>query len=182
MGALTKATEAILTNIIARDVAAGVELARSLGYKMPKEFDVGVRFISEPRNLVGRFPLGPPPDWPIRIRMRMADATYDSLVTLPELEPSPRGFAQYRISVADVAAKWERAWTRIHADALTVAQVWIDKHPEAAMDRPSDALSFLGLAKSDDAAMAKWLAECRERAKQLKYTAGAGATLKDMTS
>jgi hypothetical protein len=65
---------------------------------------------------------------------------------------------------------------------LTVAQVWIDKHPEAAMDRPRDALTFLAFAKSDDAVMAKWLTECRERAKHLTYTAGAGATLKDMTT
>jgi hypothetical protein len=180
MGALTKATEALVTNIIARDVAAGVELARSLGYKMPKEFDVGVRFLREPRNLVGRQPGGPPPDWPVRIRMRMADASYDSLVTLPELEQPP--WSRFKISMTDVAAKWERAWSRIHADALTVAQVWIDKHPEAAMDRPGDALSFLDLAKSDDVVMAKWLSECRERAKQLKYTAGTGVTLKDMTS
>lgn len=181
MGALTKATEAILTNIIARDVAAGVELARSLGYKMPKAFDVGVTFIHEPRNLRGRIPLGPPPDWTIRIRMRMGDASYDALVTLPEIE-QPMWGRYEKISLADVSAKWERAWLRIHSDALTVAQVWIDKHPEAAMDRPGDALSFLDLVKSDDAVLGKWLAECRERAKQLKYTAGAGATLKDMTS
>ena len=179
MGAFTKATEAMITNIIARDVAAGVELARSLGYKMPKEFDVGVTIIHEPRNLVGHF-LPTPPDWPVRIRMRMADASYDSRVTLPEIEQLRWG--RYSISLADVSAKWEVAWTRIHADALTVAHAWIDKHPEAAMDRPSDALSFLDLVKSDDAVLAKWLAECRERAKHLKYTAGAGATLKDMTS
>jgi hypothetical protein len=181
MGALTKATEALVTNIIARDVAAGVELARSLGYKMPKDFDVGVTFIHEPRNLVGRIPMPTtPPDYPMRIRMRMDDAAYDSLVTLPELElPS---WSRFKISMIDVAAKWERAWGRIHADALTVAQVWIDKHPEASIARPHDALSFLDLAKSDDAVMAKWLSECRERAKHLKYTAGAGATLKDMTS
>ena len=181
MGALTKATEAIITNIVARDVAAGVELARSLGYKMSAEFDVGVTFLHEPRNLVGRLPPGgPPPDWPLRIRMRMVDATYDSRVTLPELDQPP--WSRFKISMVDVAEKWERAWGRIHADALTVAQVWIDKHPEAAMDRPADALTFLDLMKSDDAAMVKWLAECRERSKHFKYTAGAGATLRDMTS
>jgi hypothetical protein len=180
MAPLTKATEALITNIVARDVAAGAELARSLGYKMPKEFDVGVRFISEPRNLIGRAPGGTPPDYPMRIRMRMADVTYDSLVTLPELELPP--WSRFQISMIDVAAKWESAWKRIHADALTVAQVWIDKHPEAAMDRPQNALSFLDLAKRDDAIMAKWINECHERAKHFKYTAAAGATLKDMTS
>jgi len=178
MAPLTKATEALVTNIIARDVAAGVELARSLGYKMPKEFDVGVRFISEPRKLIGRAP-GSPPDWPVRIRMRMADATYDSLVTLPELEQSP--WSRLKISMTEVAAKWEHAWNRIHADALTVAQVWIDKHPEAAMDRPRDALTILA-ALNDDERMVKWMLDCRERAKHFKYTPGTGATLKDMTS
>jgi hypothetical protein len=178
MAPLTKATEAIVTNIVARDVAAGVELARSLGYKMPKEFDVGVRFISEPRNLL--VPVSAtPPDWPMRIRTRMADASYDSLVTLPELEVPP--WSRFKISMADVASKWERAWDRIHADALTVAQVWVDKHPEVAMDRPRDALAIWDALKSDDA-MAKWMSECRERAKHFKYTAGAGAALKDMTA
>jgi hypothetical protein len=180
MGALTKATEALVTSIIARDVAAGVELARSLGYKMPKEFDVGVTFIHEPRNLVGRLPPSAPPDWPMRIRMRMGDASYDSLVTLPELEQP--AWRLFKISTADVAAKWERAWNRIHADALMVAQVWIDKHPEVAMDRPHDALSFLDLAKSDDAVMVKWLSECREQSKHFTYTADVGTTLKDMIS
>jgi hypothetical protein len=180
MAPLTKATEAIVTNIIARDVAAGVELVRSLGYKMPVEFDVGVRFISEPRKLIGRIPDGSLPDWPMRIRMRMADVTHDALVMLPELEEPPWG--RFKISVAEVAAKWERAWDRIHGDALTVAQVWIDKHPEAAMNRPRAALAFLDALDSDDALMVKWTSDCRERAKQLKYTAGVGATLKDMTS
>jgi hypothetical protein len=179
MAPLTKTTEAIVTNIIARDVAAGVELARSLGYKMLKDFDVGVRFIYEPRILIGHL-LPTPPDWPMRIRMRMADASYDTLVVLPELDQPRSG--RFRISTADVAAKWERAWSRIHADAMTVAQVWIGKHPESAMDQPAGALTFLDLVKSDDAILGKWIAACRERAKQLTYTAGAGATLKDMTS
>lgn len=179
MGALTKSTEALVTNIIARDVAAGVELARSLGYKMPKEFDVGVRFIHEPRKLIGHL-RSTPPDWPMRIRMRLADASYDALVTLPELEQHP--WSRFKISMRDVAAKWERAWERIHADAFMVAQVWIGKHPEAAMDRPRDALAILDVLKQDDTVMAKWMAECRERSKHFKYTAEAGATLKDMTS
>ena len=180
MAPLTKAIEALITNIVARDVAAGVELARSLGYKMPKEFDVGVRFIGEPRKLKGYFS-GEPPDHPMRIRMRLADVTYDSLVTLPELEESS-SWGRLKISMASVALKWERAWERIHDDALIIAQVRIDKHPEAAMDRPRAALTFLATLENDDALMAKWLRECRERSKHFKYTAGAGATLEDMTS
>ena len=148
---LTSPIEAFVTAIVARDVAAGVELARSLGYPMPKDFDVGVRFHEER-------------DGRTRISMRLDDARHDALVWLPYLDG--------RISNARADTMWKTAWLRLHGDALTVAQVWIDKHPEA---RPRDgvkALAILDALKADDELHQKWMKSCEERAKRFTYTPG----------
>jgi hypothetical protein len=69
---LTRAIRELVTQIVARDVAAGVELARSLGYSMPKDFAVGVSFV-EDGDLT-------------RVRMRLDDASHDAIVRLPHLD------------------------------------------------------------------------------------------------
>ena len=159
---LTNSIKTLVTQIVARDIAAGVEVARSLGYTMPKNFDVGVRFVdlwaddAEQRT---------------RIRMRLDDTTYDSIVTLPDLDG--------RHSLRTVDAMWKTAWQRIHADALTVAQVWIDKHPEVRTSKNGAvvALTILDALKADDTLMQRWLDSCQERAKHFKYTPGPAAHL-----
>ena len=139
----------LMTQVIARDVATGVEMARSLGNKMPAEFDVGVRFLSEP-------------DGRTRIRIRLDDATYDSLVTLPRLDtPMQR--------IEDVL---KRAWQRLHADATTVAHIWLDRHPEArssSVDAKA-TLAILDKLLSNEVLEAKWLRDCHECAKTFRYT------------
>jgi hypothetical protein len=148
MKATTPDIESLMTQIIARDIAAGVELARSLGHCMPAAFDVGVRFIAAGEVT--------------RIRMRLDDVTYDSIVRLPDLE----GHQSLRVT----AAMWEVAWGRIHADALTVANVWLDKHPEAMGKNAAQALSFLNQISSDEKLYMQWMAACRERSVNFTYT------------
>jgi hypothetical protein len=139
----------LVTQIVARDIAAGVELARSLGHTMPRDFAVGVRFVEDSEKT--------------RIRMRLDDATYDVIVKLPHLV----GFQSLRI----VDAMWQIAWDQIHVGALTVAQVWLDKHPDAFVRKEdaSLALGILDALKADDALMEKWMNACMERAKHFKY-------------
>lgn len=148
MGPLTREIEALVTQIVARDVTAGVELARSLGYKMPKDFTIGVRFIMDGRLT--------------RIRMRLDDVTYDSLVELPALQGS---------RFVTIDRMWKVAWERIHADALTVAQAWLDKHPEAFMkgEDGSKALSLFDTLLADKELSARWHAAARERAAACTY-------------
>jgi len=136
----------LVTQIVARDVAAGVELARSIGHQMPKDFAVGVRFIEDgPRT---------------RIRMRLDDVTYDAIVQLPHLD------GRNGVSIKTVDHMWKVAWERIHVDALTLAQVWIDKHPEArvAKEGATKALKILdALAADDDLHQRhqRWMAACQ---------------------
>ena len=139
----------LVTQIVARDVAAGVELARSIGHPMPRDFDVGVRFIEDGSAT--------------RLRMRLDDVTHDSIVQLPYLDG--------RLSIKTVDAMWKTAWERIHADALVLAQVWLDKHPETrvAKEGAVKALAILDALAADDALHARWLESCRERAKHFTY-------------
>lgn len=144
---MTASIESLVTHIVARDIAAGVELARSMGYLMPHDYEIGVRFIADGQ--------------PTRIRMRLNDVTYDSLVTLPDLDG--------RMSLRKVDEMWVEAWQRIKADAITVAQVWLGKHPEARLspDVARKALAALDAQSDDDCD--KSIAEAREIAKRLTY-------------
>lgn len=139
----------LVTQIVARDIAAGVELARSIGHPMPRDFEVGVRFIEDG----GR----------TRVQMRLDDVTHDSIVRLPRLDG--------RLSIRAVDEMWEIAWGRVHADALVLAQVWIDKHPEARVSKEGavEALKILDALAADDELYARWMTACRERAKHFSY-------------
>lgn len=148
----TPAIEDVVTQIVARDITAGVELARSLGYTMPTDFNIGVRFIHE-RDVT-------------RIRMRLNDVAHDAIVRLPDLSIR---HGRHRQSLATSSQMWVDAWERIHADALTVAHVWIDKHPDAKASLGVRALALLDAMQSD-ALMAGWMNSCRERSKHFKYT------------
>ena len=148
----TKPIETLVINVIARDVAAGVELARSLGYQMPKDFDVGVTFVEDGSRT--------------RIRIRLNDVVYDSIVRIPHLD------AGYPLKFID--EMWKAAWERIHADCITVSQVWIDNHPESRMTKKEaeKSLSILDALKTNEGLFDQWMDTCRERAKHLKYTPG----------
>lgn len=146
---LTTHIRELVTQIVARDVAAGVELARSIGHPMPKDFAVGVRFVEDGEHT--------------RIQMRLDDATYDAIVRLPHLDG--------RISIVTIDAMWKTAWERIHADALTLAQVWLDKHPETRVSKEGavKALAILDALKDDNELYAQWIESCRDRAKNFTY-------------
>ena len=146
---LTAAIRELVTQIVARDVAAGVEIARSIGHSMPKDFAVGVRFVEDGDRT--------------RIRMRLDDATHDAIVQLPHLDG--------RLSIVTVDAMWKTAWERIHADALVLAQVWLDKHPEIRVSKEgtAKALAILDALAADDMLHARWMEECRERSKHFTY-------------
>jgi hypothetical protein len=146
---LTTEIKELVTQIVARDVAAGVELARSIGHQMPKDFAVGVRFVEDGERT--------------RVRMRLDDATHDAIVTLPHLDG--------RLSLVTVDAMWKAAWDRIHADALILAQVWLDKHPETFVSKEgaTKALAILDALEADDALHARWMESCLERAKHFTY-------------
>ncbi len=146
---LTTAIRELVTQIVARDVAAGVELARSIGFAMPKDFSIGLRFIEDGDRT--------------RLRMRLDDVTHDAIVRLPHLDG--------RQSLKKTDEMWKIAWERIHADALTLAQVWIDKHPEAqiAQEGTVKARAILDALREDDTLLARWMNSCRERAKHFTY-------------
>lgn len=146
---LTTHIRELVTQIVARDVAAGVELARSIGHPMPVDFAVGVRFVEDGDRT--------------RIQMRLDDATHDAIVQLPHLDG--------RLSIVTVDAMWRTAWERIHADALTLAQVWLDRHPETRVSKEGavKALAILDALKDDNALHARWIETCRERAKHFTY-------------
>jgi hypothetical protein len=146
---LTTAIRELVTQIVARDVAAGVELARSIGHQMPKDFAVGVRFVEDGDRTL--------------IRMRLDDVTHDAIVQLPHLDG--------RLSLRTVDAMWKAAWTRIHVDALVLAQVWLDKHPETSVPKEgaAKALAILDALAADDTLQARWIESCRERAKHFTY-------------
>ena len=146
---LTAEIREFVTQIVARDVAAGVELARSIGHPMPKDFAVGVRFIEDGDRT--------------RIRMRLDDATYDAIVQLPHLDG--------RLSIVAVDRMWKTAWECIHEGALVLATVWLDKHPEAcvAKEGATKAIAILDVLQADDALHARWIESCRERAKRFVY-------------
>ncbi len=145
----------LVTQIVARDVATGVELARSIGHKMPASFDVGVTFM---KLGVGREGVK------TRVRIRLDDATYDSIVDLPHLDDRAP-------SMRVVDAMWRAAWDRIHADAVTMAHVWLNKHPTAFVTEGDVQLSLamLDAIKDDEELSASWMAACRQRAKRFKY-------------
>lgn len=142
----TPEIENLVTQVLARDIAAGVELARSLGYVMPTDFTIGIKFMFAGSRT--------------RVRMRLDDVTHDSFVMLPDLNG--------RQSLPETDRLWKAAWERLHVDALTVAQVWIDHHPTALKDGVH-ALAILDAMKADDDLHAKWMASCRERAKSFQY-------------
>ena len=146
---LTAEIHELVTQIVARDVAAGVELARSIGHSMPKDFAVGVRFIEDGERT--------------RIRMRLDDAMHDAIVQLPHLDG--------RLSIVTVDAMWQTAWERIHADALVLAQVWLHKHSEMRVSKEGavKALAILDAFLADDALQERWMESCRERAKHFTY-------------
>ena len=146
---LTAKIRDLVTQIVARDVAAGVERARSIGHAMPKDFSVGVRFVEDGEHT--------------RVQMRLDDATYDAIVQLPHLDG--------RQSLATTNTMWKAAWARIHTDALILAQVWLDKHPEVRVSKEgaAKALAILDAIGADDALHARWIAACHERAKHFIY-------------
>jgi hypothetical protein len=139
----------LVTQIVARDVAAGVELARSIGHPMPRDFAVGVRFIEDGECT--------------RVRMRLDDATHDSVVRLPHLDGLQ--------SLVTTDGMWKVAWERIHVDALVLAQGWLNKHPEVNVSKEgaTKALAILDALKADAALSARWMESCRERAKHFTY-------------
>lgn len=146
---LTADIRELVTQIVARDVAAGVELARSIGHSMPRDFAVGVRFVEDGEST--------------RVRMRLDDATHDAIVRLPHLDD--------RLSIVTVDAMWKSAWERIHVEALVLAQVWIDEHPEARVSKEGakKAHAILDAFEADDALRARWMESCQERAKHFTY-------------
>jgi hypothetical protein len=146
---LTTEIADLVTQIVARDVAAGVELARSIGHPMPKDFAVGVRFIEDGERT--------------RVRMRLDDAHHDSIVQLPHLDGGQ--------SLATTDAMWKTAWERIHTDALILAQIWLDKHPEVNLSQKTavKAIAILDALEADAALHASWRRACRDRAKHFVY-------------
>jgi hypothetical protein len=146
---LTESIKTLVIQIVARDVATGVQMARSLGHQMPDNFDIGVRFVYDREKT--------------RIRIRFDDVTYDSIVKLPNLD------GRYPLRLVD--KMWKDALLRIHSDSLTLANVWLDKHPESKMtgDNPTKAIAFLDTVLENDELSMKWIEICREHAKHLKY-------------
>lgn len=151
-------TEELLAQIIARDVACGVEMARSIGHRMPLEYDVG---FTRKSLMIGRLPgaLGVQ----TVITLRLDDATYDVRVLVPYLDG--------RTTLAQVDELWNDLVERLHSASLTLAHVWLDKHPDAQVkgEEATAALAKLAALGSTDIASDAWLAVCRRKAQAARY-------------
>ncbi len=147
-------TEELITQIVARDVALGVEMARSIGHRMPVEYDVGFSKRVENLDRTGI---------KTRITLRLDDARHDVLVLVPYLDG--------RSTMRDVDEKWRELMSQLRSASLTLAHVWLDQHPEARMSevQAKGALAKLDVIKSNDAAEAEWAKECLRKAQAARY-------------
>jgi hypothetical protein len=150
---MTPTVLTVITKMIAQDVAAGVEMARSLGHKMPTSFDVGVKVVS----CVQR-----PKHEEITLQIRLDDATLNSYFRFLT-EMTPKGM---REEIAAVAI------ARIRADALTMLHAWLDKHPEAFLDKSQAeaALKKLAAVMRDEQLCDEWSCEAAAAASKFTYT------------
>jgi hypothetical protein len=147
----------VLAEIVARHVATGVEMAKSIGHKMPQHYDVGFKLVDYDHSISSAT------GTQTRFRIRMADVTYDSVVIVPHFDG--------RIPLRLVSSMWKDAMQRIAGDALTMANVWLGKHPEA---RISDhdvkrALDAFDLMNGNEDLTRRWMTECEERAKHANF-------------
>jgi hypothetical protein len=144
----------LIAQLVARDVEYGFAMARDVGYQMPASYDVGYRRIltlPHPKGATTHF------------RLRVNDATQDVVTIVP--------FLDGRTSMADVATLWRETMDRLHTAALTMAHVWLDKHPEAKMsgDAAREAIGRLDLLTKCEADEQRWTAEVQERAKRAQF-------------
>ncbi len=153
--ALSKGHEAIVIQIVARDVVVGVEMARSLGYPMPKDFNVGFQITNCEDLKTGQ---------KTRITLRLDDVTYNSILLLPYLNGLH--------SMPMVDRLMNEAMNRLRSDAHTLAHIWLSKH-DVYKTMPSDklqaALAKLDILSREDRSAVKWNAEISERVKRFKY-------------
>jgi len=147
----------IVAQLLAREIAFGFETARSFGYKMPAEYDVGFQriAISMFKGSKGER---------CRYRLRVNDVTYDVEVFVPYLNG--------RISLAEVNALWEAAMVDLINAARAMANIWIDKHPEAQLKGTDakKALAILSTVQKDDESIEHWMQLARDKARQAKFT------------
>lgn len=147
-------TEELITHIVARDVAYGVEMARSIGHRMPIEYDVGFSKRIENLDQAGIR---------MRITLRLDDARHDVLVLVPYLDN--------RSTMREVDEKWHELMRRLRSASLTLAHVWLDRHPDARIPDPQirGALAKLDVLKINDDAEAAWAKECLRKAQAARY-------------
>ena len=134
----------LLASIVARDVSFGVEMARSLGFTMPKHFAVGLSLVTSNYERRG---------FRRCYRIRLDDVTAKSTI----LWPHDDGTVPMRI----VDQLLREAFDRLHIDACTMANVWIDKHPEARAKAPTEALAKLSAASASDSEWERFAASAR---------------------
>ena len=143
----------LATMIIARDVAAGFELAKSLGYKVPKSYDVGVTIVHR---------IARPKGEACRVRIRVDDVFLDSTIIWPDLYG--------RCSMRECSEMSNIALERLQADALTVPHLWIDRHGGLTKEQASDALAKLSKYATTDEDGEAWFREARDRANRQTFT------------
>ena len=145
----------LVTQIVARDVSTGVEIWRSIGHKMPKNFSIGVRIAGVTPGKNGEV---------TRVRIRLDDVFYDSILTVP--------FMDGRMSMDKVDVMWREAMGILRSDALTLAHVWLDRHPDQALSAKDAGAALHKLKKLlvDDQTGEAWQAECAKRAQKLTYS------------
>ena len=143
----------LATMIIARDVAAGFELAKSLGYKVPKSYDVGV-------SVIRRIPR--PKSEACTIRIRVEDVFLDTTIIWPHLDG--------RCSMRECSEMSNIALERLRADAMTVPHVWIARHGGLTKEQAADALVKLSKYATTDEQGEAWFREARDRANRQTFT------------
>lgn len=142
----------LVHQILAREATRAFELARGLGFDMPREFDCGMRYIVEGREREGER---------VRFHLRAADAVVRVVVLLPSFNR--------RMSLNRVDVLWKRAMADLHRAATSLAHVWIDLHPES---RPVDAQAAIARLEAvihDDTASEAWSSEATRAARAARY-------------
>lgn len=154
----------LVHQIVARDVARGFELARSLGYQVPKEYDVGLKYKPAGRPVKGLHADG---QWYL-FTIRVSEVRRDVRVYLPEFNG--------RQSLRRVSDLWERVMTELHRAASMMAHYWIDAHPEAIdVESAKAALEKLDAMLTNPDDEAKLLREAESAMRHARYEVkGAG--------
>lgn len=145
----------MLASIVARDVAFGFEMARDLGHRVPTDYDVGFhRFLRLPKHN----------GIDTHFRIRVNEVGQDVRALVPHIDG--------RVSLVEVDRMWRDVMDRLSSAAITLANIWLERHPEAraSAEQAPSVLARLRYLEQSERDQERWAAELRERVKRSAYT------------